>query len=77
MGLAEGRPELRIGLGSCPLGGIEYADKYIVFHLGEHVELAQKHRSLLVSLEHRYYGASINQDGLTLEGIRFLSSQQA
>uniref|UniRef100_A0A8C5QB37 Thymus-specific serine protease n=1 Tax=Leptobrachium leishanense TaxID=445787 RepID=A0A8C5QB37_9ANUR len=44
---------------------------------GEHVDLAQKHRALLVSLEHRYYGASINQDGLTLSEIRFLSSQQA
>ncbi|CAH2314237.1 thymus-specific serine protease [Pelobates cultripes] len=44
---------------------------------GEHVEMAQKHQALLVSLEHRYYGASINEDGLTLEAIRFLSSQQA
>ncbi|MEE6523069.1 hypothetical protein FKM82_021797, partial [Ascaphus truei] len=43
----------------------------------EHVDLAQTHNALLVSLEHRYYGASINPDGLTLEAIRFLSSQQA
>ncbi|NP_001089218.1 uncharacterized protein LOC734265 precursor [Xenopus laevis] len=44
---------------------------------GEHVELAQTHRALLVSLEHRFYGSSINIDGLTLENIKFLSSQQA
>ncbi|PIO40164.1 hypothetical protein AB205_0186460, partial [Aquarana catesbeiana] len=58
------------------IGG-EAAESEFSVLSGEHVELAQKHRSLLVSLEHRYYGASINQDGLTLEGIRFLSSQQA
>ncbi|KAM4640595.1 thymus-specific serine protease [Discoglossus pictus] len=44
---------------------------------GEHVELAQTHKALLVSLEHRFYGTSINPDGMTLEGLRFLSSQQA
>ncbi|KAG8448823.1 hypothetical protein GDO86_015771 [Hymenochirus boettgeri] len=44
---------------------------------GEHVELAQTHRALLVSLEHRFYGSSINPDGMTLESLKFLSSQQA
>uniref|UniRef100_UPI00398EDDF2 LOW QUALITY PROTEIN: thymus-specific serine protease n=1 Tax=Pristiophorus japonicus TaxID=55135 RepID=UPI00398EDDF2 len=44
---------------------------------GEHVDLARKYRALLVSLEHRYYGASINPDGLTDENIQFLTSQQA
>ncbi|XP_067831153.1 thymus-specific serine protease isoform X2 [Heptranchias perlo] len=44
---------------------------------GEHVDLARKYRALLVSLEHRYYGASINPDGLTDQKIQFLSSQQA
>ncbi|XP_018411518.1 PREDICTED: thymus-specific serine protease-like [Nanorana parkeri] len=58
------------------IGGESAESEYSVL-AGEHVELAQKHRALLVSLEHRYYGASINKDGLTLEGIRFLSSQQA
>ncbi|XP_073405233.1 thymus-specific serine protease [Dendrobates tinctorius] len=58
------------------IGG-ESAESEFSVLAGEHVELAQKHHALVVSLEHRYYGASINQDGLTLEAIRFLSSQQA
>ncbi|XP_051900016.1 thymus-specific serine protease [Pristis pectinata] len=44
---------------------------------GEHVELARKYKALLVSVEHRYYGASINPDGLTDQNLQFLSSQQA
>ncbi|XP_067875185.1 thymus-specific serine protease [Heterodontus francisci] len=44
---------------------------------GEHVDLAQRYGALLVSLEHRFYGASINPDGLTNQNIQFLSSQQA
>jgi serine protease 16 len=44
---------------------------------GEHVELAEKYGALLVSAEHRFYGASINDDGLKLGNLRSLSSQQA
>uniref|UniRef100_H3BFZ0 Serine protease 16 n=1 Tax=Latimeria chalumnae TaxID=7897 RepID=H3BFZ0_LATCH len=44
---------------------------------GEHVDLAEKYGALVVAVEHRYYGASINPDGLTEKNIRFLSSQQA
>ncbi|XP_063793920.1 thymus-specific serine protease [Pseudophryne corroboree] len=58
------------------IGGESSESEFSVL-AGEHVELAQTHRALLVALEHRYYGASINPDGLTLEAIRFLSSQQA
>uniref|UniRef100_A0A6I8Q1D8 Serine protease 16 n=1 Tax=Xenopus tropicalis TaxID=8364 RepID=A0A6I8Q1D8_XENTR len=58
------------------IGGESSLSEFSVLS-GEHVDLAQTHRALLVSLEHRYYGSSINPDGLTLENIRFLSSQQA
>lgn len=44
---------------------------------GEHVDLARKYRALLVAVEHRYYGASINPDGLNHHNLHFLSSQQA
>ncbi|XP_053329902.1 thymus-specific serine protease [Spea bombifrons] len=58
------------------IGGESSLSEFSVLS-GQHVELAQKHRALLVSLEHRYYGTSINRDGLALEAITFLSSQQA
>ncbi|XP_030044867.1 thymus-specific serine protease, partial [Microcaecilia unicolor] len=58
------------------IGGESSLSEFSV-RAGEHVELAQSHGALLVALEHRYYGNSINKDGLTNEGIRFLSSQQA
>ena len=44
---------------------------------GEHVELAATYSALIVSLEHRYYGASIPTPDLTTGNMRFLSSHQA
>ncbi|XP_072126012.1 thymus-specific serine protease isoform X2 [Mobula birostris] len=58
------------------IGGEGSLSAYSVL-AGEHVDLAHKYRALLVSVEHRFYGASINPDGLTEKSLRFLSSQQA
>lgn len=44
---------------------------------GHHVDMAEKHGALLLALEHRFYGNSINPDGLETENLVFLSSQQA
>ncbi|KYO35557.1 hypothetical protein Y1Q_0014621 [Alligator mississippiensis] len=44
---------------------------------GHHVELGRAHAALVVALEHRFYGASLNADGLRDRPLRFLSSQQA
>lgn len=44
---------------------------------GQHVELAQVHGALLLSLEHRYYGASIPTADLSTPNMRYLSSHQA
>ncbi|XP_060761709.1 thymus-specific serine protease isoform X1 [Neoarius graeffei] len=44
---------------------------------GHHVTMAEKHRALLVALEHRFYGSSINPGGLELLNLQHLSSQQA
>lgn len=40
-------------------------------------KLAEEHNALLLSLEHRFYGESVPEDGLTTKSLRFLSSQQA
>ncbi|XP_041796642.1 thymus-specific serine protease [Chelmon rostratus] len=44
---------------------------------GHHVEMAEEHGALLLALEHRFYGDSINPDGLKTENLADLSSQQA
>lgn len=44
---------------------------------GHHVDMAEEHGALLVALEHRFYGDSINPDGLKTENLASLSSQQA
>ena len=47
------------------------------YFAGEHVELAKRFNALIFAVEHRFYGASINKDGLGLEQMQYLSSQQA
>ncbi|KAM3615582.1 uncharacterized protein V6R79_004372 [Siganus canaliculatus] len=44
---------------------------------GHHVDMAEKHEALLLALEHRFYGDSVNPDGLNTENLADLSSQQA
>ncbi|XP_047248245.1 thymus-specific serine protease isoform X2 [Girardinichthys multiradiatus] len=43
---------------------------------GHHVDMAKEHRALLLAVEHRFYGDSINPDGLKTENLADLSSQQ-
>ncbi len=50
---------------------------WILSPLGEHVDLAKKYGALIFSVEHRFYGGSINKDGLELGQLQYLSSQQA
>ncbi|XP_078100448.1 thymus-specific serine protease [Sander vitreus] len=44
---------------------------------GHHVDMAEENGALLLALEHRFYGDSINPDGLKTENLAHLSSQQA
>lgn len=39
--------------------------------------MAEEHRAMLLAVEHRFYGDSINPDGLKTENLAHLSSQQA
>ena len=41
------------------------------------MDLAKQYGAMVVSAEHRFYGLSINEDGLELEQLQYLSSQQA
>ncbi|XP_051534522.1 thymus-specific serine protease [Myxocyprinus asiaticus] len=58
------------------IGGEGPLSKFSVL-FGHHVDMAERHGALLVALEHRFYGESINPDGLETEKLRDLSSQQA
>ncbi|XP_073780478.1 thymus-specific serine protease [Danio rerio] len=58
------------------IGGEGPLSKFSVL-FGHHVEMAERHGALLVALEHRFYGESINPDGLETDKLRDLSSQQA
>ncbi|XP_070578228.1 thymus-specific serine protease-like [Ptychodera flava] len=58
------------------IGG-EGALSSAVVQSGEHVDLAMKYGALIFAVEHRFYGASINPDGLKIEQMQYLSSQQA
>ncbi|XP_026514692.1 thymus-specific serine protease [Terrapene carolina triunguis] len=58
------------------IGGESSLSQFSVL-AGHHMEMAQKYGALAVALEHRFYGASINPDGLQDASLRFLSSQQA
>ena len=44
---------------------------------GAYVEFAKRYGALIFAVEHRFYGASINANGLLLENLKHLSSQQA
>eukprot|EP00299_Pterocystis_sp_00344_P007317 c2312_g1_i1.p1 GENE.c2312_g1_i1~~c2312_g1_i1.p1 ORF type:complete len:475 (+),score=101.20 c2312_g1_i1:33-1457(+) len=45
---------------------------------GSHIDtLAQKHRALLIALEHRYYGQSVPFDKLSADHLKYLNTRQA
>ena len=45
--------------------------------VGAYIDFAQTYGALVIAVEHRFYGESINDDGLLTKNLRFLSSQQA
>lgn len=44
---------------------------------GHHLEMAEKYGALIFGVEHRFYGGSIPDGGLTTKNLQYLSSQQA
>ena len=44
---------------------------------GAYIKFAKTYGALIFAVEHRFYGQSLNDDGLKLENLKYLSSQQA
>lgn len=44
---------------------------------GAYVKFAEKYKALIFAVEHRFYGQSLNDDGLETRNLKYLSSQQA
>ncbi|GLE05727.1 hypothetical protein PINS_up014775 [Pythium insidiosum] len=57
--------------GEGPLGPRTLTDRNFIHFL------AEKHRALLVAVEHRFYGKSYPTADMSLENLRFLTSEQA
>ena len=49
----------------------------LIFSTAEPYDLAVKFGALFFVVEHRFYGKSLNPDGLELHNLQYLSSQQA
>ena len=47
------------------------------FLAGHTVDMAKQFGALLFGVEHRFYGKSVNEDGLELDQLQYLNSQQA
>lgn len=48
-----------------------------VIYAGHHLEMAEKYGALIFGVEHRFYGGSIPDGGLSTKNLQYLSSQQA